>query len=118
MHCEQSMKRRLVITGSWFLLLLFSVMQILPALHHHNEVAHSIQQSSYHHGQEFKVDKHNSDCLICSFIAYKQIDYPSNFSELTLDYHAGKPVILNSNFSQQLFKSAVHTWTNKGPPTV
>lgn len=64
------------------------------------------------------MDAHSSDCSICTFLAHKQIDHPSNFAELTIDYQPGKPLVLAIGYTQQIFQSAVHTWTNKGPPTV
>jgi hypothetical protein len=111
------MKRKLFATTSWLLLLIFSAVQVLPALHHHTETLHISQHTAFKHS-EYKIDKHTSDCLICNFVAHKQIDLPINFAEFTIAYNPGKPLVLDIDYSQHYFQSAVHTWTNKGPPTV
>jgi hypothetical protein len=113
------MKRNLLNIVSLLLLLIFSVIQVLPALHHHSEADTAYQKSfSKQNSSKHSLNKHSADCLICDFVANKQLDYPSDLSAVTVHLFAGKPVTLNADYCQQLFETAVHTWTNKGPPSI
>ncbi len=121
MHKHQFVivKRSLTQIGPLLLLLIFSVVQLLPVLHHHTETL----KVAFHPAAENTSSKHvidtpAADCLICDFIAHKQADYPSTFTALTFTAFEVKPITLSTTHFQQLFETAVHTWTNKGPPTV
>ena len=110
-------KKILIQTGSILLLLMFSVIQIVPALHHHTDTVNSSQVSAEISGKH-TLGSHSADCLICNFLAHKQVDYPSQFSALSISIFVTKPVTCNTDYSRQLFETAVHSWTNKGPPTI
>jgi hypothetical protein len=112
-------KRSLTQIGPLLLLLIFSIVQLLPVLHHHPEIRKtSLTTVSGNTSGKHTIDTPAPDCLICDFIAHKQADYPSTFTALTFTVFAVKPITLNTDHSQQLFETAVHTWTNKGPPTI
>lgn len=101
------------------MLLIFSVVQLLPALHDHDEIVRkSVTTISEKASGKHTIDTPAIDCLICDFIAHKQVDYPSEFRTPAFTVFTVKPLSLNTNLCQKLFKTAVHTWTNKGPPTV
>ena len=113
------MKKSLIQIGSLLLLLVFSVIQVLPAFHLHTETV-NISHSAASDGLSAShvIDNDAPDCLICDFIANKQLDYPSTFEVVGVSILGSKPVTLNADYSQQLFETAVHTWSNKGPPIV
>jgi hypothetical protein len=111
-------KRSLTQIGPLLLLLIFSVVQLLPVLHHHTEnLRVTFHRAAENTSGKYAIDTPAPDCLICDYVAHKQADYPSTFNPITLTVFAAKSITLNTDRYQQLFETAVHTWTNKGPPT-
>ena len=113
------MKKSLTQFGSILLLLIFSAIHVIPALHSHPETVTTVETfTTKKISNHPDIDKHTDDCLICSFVAHKQLDFPQDLSAPVISAFACKPITLNTRYCLQFFEAAVHTWTNKGPPAL
>jgi hypothetical protein len=94
-------------------------IQVLQALHMHTGdgkvSAVSLQDAgkSVHHD----VGAPEVKCSVCEHFTHQQ-SYLHQYDAVSLTYYPVRPIILSVNYADSLYFTAVHTWTNKGPPLV
>ncbi|RYY06005.1 MAG: hypothetical protein EOP43_07530 [Sphingobacteriaceae bacterium] len=105
--------------ASLFLLLVFTTVQLLQAVHVHLDIKHNKTAIS----QPGKICKKSfskqvSKCLICDYFHHQQDSKVPGLIHFSFTCYAVKPLLFNTGYAQNIIESSVHTWTNKGPPTV
>ena len=100
------------------LLLIFSVTQFAEALHHHVDGQEHAQISAI---KKNTTSAHSiklvSACKFCKDLSHLQLHY---FDTAVMAYSYIPATVLmpvQPDTAQQLFDTAVHLWTNKGPPS-
>lgn len=104
---------------AFFLLLIFSAVQVVQCLHSHADDTYSSSiVKDTHNTSDKAIHQADTKCKVCDYIQNQQSrhfcqDAPSQLAVLNV-----KPIIISVDFSESLFERAVHIWTNKGPPQV
>lgn len=100
------------------LLLIFSTVQLTELLHSHAEENHCAQSLTVKkNNSDAAITKYIAKCKFCKDLAHKQLHHfyttvPTSVVMLTS--FATKP---QHGAAQKLFETAIHCWTNKGPPS-
>lgn len=110
------MKKKVPILFGWLLLLLFSALQILPALHLHQQQSKSHTVVTHHTHDKHVVDYGEIHCSICNFVVHKNVDYQDKPTSIVVGYLMSSPISYIDGHCHSIFERTVHTWTNKGPP--
>ncbi len=102
---------------AFFLLLIFSAVQVIQCLHHHaeeNHAAFSVKDDHHSSGAQFHIA--DVKCELCDYLRDHQ---PRCFFPKQPPFDVVfniPPRTPSASFTESLFERAVHTWTNKGPP--
>lgn len=103
---------------AFFLLLLFTFMQAGAALHVHlNDQGHQGLASSKTSSKHFLI-KGTSKCRLCEYNHHRMPDLATATQLISLKCVLTAFRSLKVNYIQRFFETAVHTWTNKGPPAI
>lgn len=103
---------------TWLLLLVFSALQLLPALHFHKLSGKSQKIALENTSKKQVVAEDDADCPICDFTVHKQVEFQHSPAPVAIKCFAIKTDKYVVGYCQQLFERSVHTWTNKGPPVI
>jgi hypothetical protein len=101
------------------LLSLFISIPIIEGLHHHASsdgiqfFTHKSQNSS-----KKLLNTPSSICEICKFISTQQMGDSISFESIELLTFFEPITTVNTPYLLTAFKSLVHCWTNKGPPSL
>ncbi|WP_256011663.1 hypothetical protein [Desertivirga xinjiangensis] len=97
------------------MLLLFIGMQLLQAIHAFEDHSFSSFDTGSGHSKH-QVFKQQEKCFVCDYNQHRSQEFmwdfePVNFNCSILGYR-----MLRVGYSQSIYQTAVHAWTNKGPP--
>lgn len=100
---------------AFLLLLVFTAIQVAQCVHIHNEEESYITSVDTADTSDVELHKANSSCKVCNYY-HQQSKHLHSSIAIPLSYINTEVAILSVGFTERLFESSVHTWTNRGPP--
>jgi len=99
------------------LLLIFSAVQLTELLHSHAEQNHCAQSAITKKAHsDTPIIKYIAKCKFCKDLSHKQIHHFYTIATFSVNIEACVAISRQHPAAQQLFETAIHCWTNKGPP--
>ena len=100
------------------LLLIFSTVQLTELLHSHAEENHCAQSLTIKkYNGSAAVAKYIAKCKFCKDLAHKQLHHFYTAVPSSVVILKSFPIKRQHGAAQKLFETAIHCWTNKGPPS-
>ncbi|MEJ7558131.1 MAG: hypothetical protein WKF66_07450 [Pedobacter sp.] len=101
------------------LLSLFISIPIIEALHHHSSSGDiQISTNKNQNSVEKVIHTPSPICDICKFLSTQQTGNSIGFDSIELLTFFKSTITVNTLYLLSVFKSLVHCWTNKGPPSL
>ncbi len=104
---------------AFILLSLFISIPFIEALHHHSSSGEiKISTNKSQDSVEKIINTQSPTCDICKFLSTQQTSNSIRFESIELSTFFKSITTVNTPYLLTAFKSLVHCWTNKGPPSL
>lgn len=119
-NTNQRAVKKILYSGIAFLLLfVFISIPVIEALHHDASTdGKHVSSTVSFKNTEKSIDKQTPVCGICKFISTQQTLNLISLKPIELLVFLKETAIVNTPYLLTAFKTLVHCWTNKGPPSI